>query len=225
MSADRPTADGTFELSAPVTRIDVDPQFQLYRRLSPLETPPALSKAFGAGRALIVVPAGEAGAIYAGLVKAWSRTGVDVVEDRDLAFLPQDRPVWILGSTNRHAAAVGRALGDYGTTLEAAGLRLAGASHPANGRSFVAAVRNPGNPDTVLVFVSAPSAAAADGLARKLPHYGKYSWLVFTGDAPDNEAKGEWPASQSPLVHVFDPQPPRAALPVRPALAEMPPGR
>jgi hypothetical protein len=73
------------------------------------------------------------------------------------------------------------------------------------------------------VYVAAPTAAAADGLARKLPHYGKYSWLVFTGDAPDNEAKGEWPASQSPLVRVFESQATWAALPVRAALAGLPP--
>jgi len=84
-------------------------------------------------------------------------------------------------------------------------------------------VRNPENPDTVLVYVSAPTAAAADGLARKLPHYGKYSWLIFKGDAPDNEAKGEWPTSHSPLAHEFESQPNLAALPMRPALAEMPP--
>ncbi len=87
----------------------------------------------------------------------------------------------------------------------------------------MASVRNPGNPAAVLVYVSAPTAAAADGLARKLPHYGKYSWLIFHGDAPDNEAKGEWPADQSPLVHVFEPQSTLPALPVRPALAGLPP--
>jgi hypothetical protein len=223
MSADQATARGTFEMSAPVTRIDVDPQFQVYRRLSPLETPPALSKAFGAGQVFIVVPSDGTAARYTGLVKAWSRSGVDVVEDRDLPRLPHDRAVWIIGATNRYTAAVGKALGVYGATLDADGLHVAEMSYPANAKSIIAAVRNPENPDTVLVYASAPTAAAADGLARKLPHYGKYSWLVFQGDAPDNEAKGEWPASQSPLVHVFESQTALAALPVRPALAELPP--
>jgi hypothetical protein len=223
MSAARPTASGTFELSSPVTRIAVDPQFQVYRRLSPLETPPALSKAFGAGQVLIILPSDVGAAAYAGMVKAWSRSGVDVVTDRDLASLPHDRAVWIIGSTNRYAAAVGKALGVYGAILDAHGLRLADISYPASTKSIVAAVRNPENPDTVLVYASAPTAAAADGLARKLPHYGKYSWLVFTGEAPDNEAKGEWPASHSPLVHEFESQTAWAALPVRRALAELPP--
>jgi len=223
MSADAPTASGTFELSSPVTRIDVDPQFQVYRRLSPLETPPALSKAFGADRVVIVVPSDGADATYAGLIKSWSRPGVEVVEDRKLPSLPYDRPVWVVGSTNRYAVTVGQALTAYGAALDAAGLRLADATYPAAAKSIVAVVRNPENPDTVLVYVSAPTAAAADGLARKLPHYGKYSWLIFKGDAPDNEAKGEWPTSHSPLAHEFESQPNLAALPMRPALAEMPP--
>jgi hypothetical protein len=230
MSADRATATGSFELSSPVTRVDVDPQFQVYRRLSPLETPPSLSKAFGAGQVLIVVPSAGADApsagadaTYAGLLKAWSRAGVEVVEDRNLTSLPHDRPVWIIGGTNRYAAIVGRALSLYGAGLDAGGLRIPEATYAADTRSIVAAVRNPENPATVLVYLSAPSAAAADGLARKLPHYGKYSWLVFKGDAPDNEAKGEWPTSQSPLAHEFESQPALAALPVGRALAELPP--
>jgi len=143
------------------------------------------------------------------------------VPDRDLRSLPHDRAVWIIGRTNRYAASVGKALGIYGATLDADGLHLAQTTYPANAKSIVAAVRNPENPDTVLVYASAPTAAAADGLARKLPHYGKYSWLVFKGDAPDNEAKGEWPASRSPLVHEFESQPTLAPLPVGRALAEL----
>jgi hypothetical protein len=224
MSADGPTATGSFALSAPATRIDVDPQFQLYRRLSPMETPPAFSKAFGASQVLIVVPAAGAGTLYAGLVSAWTRTGVEVVDDRSLSRLPHDRPVWIIGSNNRFAAAVGQALGVHGAALETGSLRLAGTTYPVDAKSLVVAVRNPENPAMVLVYLSAPTAAAADGLARKLPHYGKYSWLVFHGDAPDNEAKGEWPAEQSPLVQVFESQPTLAALPVRRALADLPTG-
>jgi len=223
MPAGQPTATGTFALSSPATRVEVDPQFQVYRRLSPMETPPTLSKAFGASRVLIVVPATAADATYAGLVQAWRRPGVEVALDRDLASLPHDRPVWIIGRSNRYAASVAQALVEVGAALDADGLRLADGVYPADTKSIVAAVRNAENPATVIVYLSAPTAAAADGLARKLPHYGKYSWLVFHGDAPDNEATGEWPTSQSPLVHGFEPTPALAALPVRPPLAKLPP--
>ena len=38
---------------------------------------------------------------------------------------------------------------------------------------------------------------------RKLPHYGKYSYLVFEGDEPTNIIKGQWPVLNSPLKKVL----------------------
>jgi hypothetical protein len=44
-----------------------------------------------------------------------------------------------------------------------------------------------------------PSAAAAVG--KKIPHYGKYSYLVFTDG--ENKNKGTWEPADSPVVHRF----------------------
>ena len=69
-----------------------------------------------------------------------------------------------------------------------------------------------------LGWLAAADPAALPGLARKLPHYGKYGYLVFTGAAPDNRLKGQWPPGDSPLVHWFGaarpplPPAPRASL-------------
>jgi len=66
-------------------------------------------------------------------------------------------------------------------------------------------------------------------MARKLPHYGKYSYLAFAGDEPANVVKGEWTASDSPLLVDLRPAGQRTGavtlgeLPKRAALAEMPP--
>src|SRR6202043_614233 len=103
------------------------------------------------------------------------------------------------------------------------GLRTADAMHEAVGRSLVAAVRHPRNPDSVIIYVSAPSAAAADALARKLPHYGKYSWLVFAGDEATNEATGEWPVGDTPLTRNLTSQGHPIKLTPRKALAEATP--
>jgi hypothetical protein len=64
-------------------------------------------------------------------------------------------------------------------------------------------------------------------MARKLPHYGKYSYLAFEGDEPTNMVKGQWSADGSPLVvdlrenksDALPPLPPEK----RSALAELPP--
>jgi aminopeptidase N len=223
MHADSAHVDASFDLNGPALRVEIDPQFQLYRRLSPFEVPPSLSKAFGAGKVLIVMNAQNA-SVYAGLASAWSREGVETVMDNALDALPPDRAVWVFGADNKFAPVVAEALKAYGASLDATA-----APYPAPHagqtaeRSLVAAARHPNNPASVVIFVSAPDKAAADALARKLPHYGKYSWLVFTGDDATNEGTGEWPVGDTPLARNLAPDVRPIRLPQRKALAEIKP--
>jgi hypothetical protein len=223
MREDSARADASFDLNGAAQRVEIDPQFQIYRRLSPFEVPPALSKAFGAGKVLIVTHA-QSAAVYAGMIKAWSRDGVETVTDTALDALPADRAVWVLGADNKFASVVAGALKGYGASLDAAA-----APYPApqagktGGRSLVAAARHPANPASVVIHVSAPSEAAANALARKLPHYGKYSWLVFSGDEATNEGTGEWPAGDTPLARNLTPDAKPIRLAQRKALAEVEP--
>src|SRR5262249_19035497 len=140
-----------------------------------------------------------------------------------LDTLPADRAVWVLGAGNKFAPAVAEALKTYGASVDATGLRTADARYEAAGRSLVAGVRHPRNPDSVVIYVSASSEAAANALARKLPHYGKYSWLVFAGDEATNEATGEWPISDTPLARNLTSQGRPIKLAPRKALAEVRP--
>ena len=222
MPSDRARVDVSFDLKGAAQRVEIDPQFQVYRRLSPFEIPPSLSKAFGAKKVLIVMSA-ESTPVYAGLAKAWSREGVETVIDSQLDALPADRAVWVFGAGNKFAPVVADALKTYGASLDATGLRTTNAMYEAAGRSLVAAVRHPHNADLAVIYVSASSEAAADALARKLPHYGKYSWLVFAGDEATNEATGEWPVGDTPLAVNLTPQGRPVELAPRKALAEIKP--
>jgi hypothetical protein len=222
MPSGKRTVETSLDVSGTPRRLEIDPQFQLYRRLSPFEIPPSLSKAFGAKSVLIVVGA-ERAALYAGLVQAWKRDGVEVVKDSEIDSLPADRAVWILGAGNKFAPTVAEALAPYRASLDAGGLRTRNAFYPYEGRSLVAAVRHPQNPNAVMIYVSAPSEAAANALARKLPHYGKYSWLVFAGDEATNEATGEWPIGDTPLARNLAPDASPIKVVPRQALAEVKP--
>jgi hypothetical protein len=66
------------------------------------------------------------------------------------------------------------------------------------------AARHPQNQANTLLWLTASSPEAVAGLARKLPHYGKYSYLVFKGSAPDNIVKGQWTVKDSPMRAVLD---------------------
>jgi hypothetical protein len=136
-----------------------------------------------------------------------------------------------LGAGNKFAPVVAEAVKTYGASLDATGLHTANppssrpplAGEGAAARSLVVAVRHPSNPDSAVIYISASSEAAADALARKLPHYGKYSWLIFSGDEATNEATGEWPIGETPLARNLTPQARPIKLDPRKALAEAKP--
>ncbi len=227
-----PEAAGEFSVAVPgpPVRLDVDPQYDLFRRLDRREIPPALSQAFGAGKVVLVVPSGGPEALRAGyrqLAREWAkdRPGqMEVKRDDELAALPAAGAVWVLGWENRFRAAVEAGLGPYGAKLTAEGAVVEGQACPAAGHSLVFAVRHPADAAGVLVWVGTDEAAALPGLGRKLPHYGKYSYLGFEGDEPANILKGQWPAVGSPLtVRLGEKETAMGKLPPRPALVELPP--
>src|SRR5215468_958759 len=158
MPSDKARVDMSFDLKGPAQRVEIDPQFQVYRRLSPFEIPPSLSKAFGAKKVLIVMSA-QSAPVYAGLVKAWSREGVETVTDSQLDVLPADRAVWVFGAGNKFAPVVADALKIFGASLDvrAPPYPPGAAAGKAAGRSLVATARHPNNPASVVIYVAAAS--------------------------------------------------------------------
>jgi hypothetical protein len=194
-------ADFALDLPARPLRLAADPRFDLFRRLVPGESPVALSALFGAERGLIVLPSAAPGALAAGyrqLAAAWVQgaKGWRLVDDADLSELPADRPVWLLGWENRFLGTLARGRSDLALDPAAKSVKLAGAQAAGPNVSAALVAEHAGQP---VGWVAAGDAAALPGLARKLPHYGKYSHLIFEGDAPDNRAKGQWPAGDSSL--------------------------
>jgi len=60
-----------------------------------------------------------------------------------------------------------------------------------------------------MTWVIAGNKESVPGLMRKLPHYGKYGYLVFEGSAPDNRGKGVWPSNPAGLEKIFKEEEPR----------------
>ncbi len=206
-------------------RVEVDPRFNVFRRLHWAEIPPSLGAAFGAEKIVIVLPTRTKPALisrYAELAGLWAgRENISIVKDSDLSTLPKDGAVWVFGRDNRFYSIIKYGLNDLPVTMQANTLTLTGQHIDLSKASTILAVRNPENPEAVIVGLTAHSDQAVAGLARKLPHYGKYSYLAFEGDAPTNIAKGQWPATNSPLIAVLDKTThSKAKLTPRKALAE-----
>ncbi len=215
--------------------LQVDPAFDLFRRLDPREIPPSIGQIFGEPRVLAVLPAdasAEESAAWRTLVESWKTDAhsPEFTTDRELTELeelPADRAVWLLGRGNRLAPRF--LAGAAGVAIDAAGLGVDGEHIPFAGHSAVVVVRHPANAERALGWIAADPLAALPGLGRKLPHYGKYSYLGFAGAEPVNTVKGQWAASDSPLRVDLRPAAERAAalpalaLAPRRPLAELPP--
>ncbi len=204
----------TVNLARRPVRVDVDPRFDIFRRLDRREIPPALTQAFGAQKAIIVLPTDAPSELYESyrsLARSLTKIGpgrVEVTEDSKLADIPPDSSVWLVGWENRLLDKVLPAFNEYGAvvhrnkgTVEISGQAPIELVRGEN--AVVLAGRHPENPELAVLWIAADNAAAHEGLARKLPHYHKYSYLGFTGDAPDNVAKGSWPVVGSPLTAIF----------------------
>ncbi len=222
----------TVHAGAEPVALHVDPSFDVFRLLDPRETPPSIGQIFGEPKVLAVIPASAPAAEqdgYRKLIEGWRSDShqPEIRTDADVSELPNDRAVWLLGRTNALAGKLFASGSDY--TLDGQKLAADRESMPLLGHSVVLVRRHPANPDQAIGWIFADGTAALPGLGRKLPHYGKYSYLGFEGDEPTNVLKGQWTASDSPLRIDLRPSAERAtglaalALPARKALAELPP--
>jgi hypothetical protein len=225
-------AAATVRTEAEPVALHVDPSFDVFRLLDPRETPPSIGQIFGEPTILAVLPSKASAAeqeAWRALVLGWKSDShaPEVRTDAEVGELPKDRAVWLLGRTNvlagRHFAS--------GTdcTLDEQKLTVDRESMPLAGHVGVIVRRHPANLEKAVGWIFADSLAALPGLGRKLPHYGKYSYLGFEGDEPTNVLKGQWTATDSPLRVDLRPNDERGApvaslsLPARKALAELPP--
>ncbi len=207
-------------------RVDVDPAFDVMRRLDPLEVPPALSTLFGTGNVTFILPAEAPPAeleAWKALAEHWAAPGAPrLVADGEIEELPEGS-VWILGWSNRFGPQVARRVGAQGVELGPGGLTVGGKTFARDAASVVLVARAD-DPEAALGWVAAAPTGAIGALARKLPHYTRYSWLAFSGEEADNTGKGMWRPLESPLVRNLTDGPlPELHLPERTPLAPLPP--
>ncbi|MEX2468156.1 MAG: M20/M25/M40 family metallo-hydrolase [Pseudohongiellaceae bacterium] len=177
----------------------VDPWFDVFRRLDREETPPTVGELFGAERIAFVLPSANR-QHWRQLALAFAE-GVDarVIDAEDIDALPADRSVWILGRDNPFLDAVSAATANYGGLFSDQGVDLAGTATEFGDRSTVAIGRHPANPDLAVGWIHIDDMVAVPGMIEKLPHYGRYSYLSFTGSEPTNDLSGIWASPDSPM--------------------------
>jgi hypothetical protein len=184
-------------------RVEIDPDFDVLRRLHREETPPTLSQVLGADSVVIVIAEGlgeEMTAALRALGETWAKdqAAAVVMESAWAGVSPSasasiDPPpaVWFFG--------LGPAAQRELTRQKAMSLETESSESSDrffNSGSFVRAGSFERGSPWGMLMPENPEIIAS--LGRKIPHYGKYSFLTFQGDTI--HSKKVWKSSASPLV-------------------------
>jgi len=215
------------KLDAQPLRVDVDPEFDMFRRLDRAEIPPALSQVFGAEKMLIVLPRkapGDMRAQFLSIAQAWQRQPsreTRILWDDEIERLPDQGSVWLFGGENRFRDEFQRALVKSGQMMSEGGVWLSREYDRAHDALVLTVHIGP----AAAAWLTAPDAGMLPVLARKLPHYSKFSYAAFSTPDTTNLIKGVWPVTSSPLAMPVKQQDdsvaevPRAKLAIRESLA------
>ena len=215
-------------LTAQPLRVDVDPEFDLFRRLDRAEIPPAFSQIFGAEKLLIVLPRKAPEALrtqYRSIAETWQKqTARETVIkwDDEIKQLPDTGAVWLFGWENGFREEFNSAL-EKNAVLSDAGAQFGNGEYRRDQHALALAAHIGGTP---AAWLAAPDAEMLTILARKLPHYAKFSYVAFSGAELTNLAKGMWPVTGSPLAKAVKQEDGstlkvmRGKLPIRESLAK-----
>ncbi|MGB8434683.1 MAG: hypothetical protein WCE38_10520, partial [Burkholderiales bacterium] len=168
------------EVQARPTRLMLDPDFRVLRRLDPAELPPILRQTMVAPVATVALAVPETDWSPAARRLAERVLDATPVFLGDGAALPRDTALLVVG---RHAE-VDAFLARNG--LPARPVTLAG-----DGTAQVWAAARPGG--SPLLVVSASEPESLEAVAEFAPHYGRQSFLEFAGRRV--VGRGVWPGS------------------------------
>ena len=193
----------SFDLDAKPLRVEIDPQFNVMRRLDRKEVPSSLSQVYGETKLTLIVPTqGSYQEAYQKMAETWKSTQeaqgktAVILKDDDMEAIPTDQAVWILGYDNKF---YGKELQtQYADHFSSANMDMINKLEGSG--ALVFAIPNIGNAAHSVGFVGGNSDAAIAALSSKLLHYGKYGYLGFEGDGANNVMKGSLPALESPLI-------------------------
>jgi hypothetical protein len=198
------SGDTPFSLSAdaPPRELVIDPDVDLFRRLFHSEIPPIVNAIRGSTDLLVVAARKlpddfreSAKLLLAGMGKENSTilreedVPASQLAGHDILFIGFPIGKGYLPPLPKELSLSPEAFSVGGKTFDSRGDSLfVVLPHPAGGERVVA------------VFLSRSPEAAAQA-SRKIPHYGNYSYLAFSGGM--NRAKGTWAAVSSPTVYRF----------------------
>jgi hypothetical protein len=189
-------------------RLMVDPESNLFRMLYPEEIPATINSVKGATDLVAVFsdtqPAASMGAFE--LLLASLNQGHQPIlleKEVDVAKI-RGKDFFFFGLPRGEALRAYMSARPEGLTLAADHFALPGVFSSDTADCLFAAFSDPQHPGKFVALflpVAGTDASSISAAARKITHYGKYSYLAF--GRGNNQAKGTWAVSRSPLVINF----------------------
>jgi len=188
--------------------IRLDPYNEVFRRLDVKEVPMSIGKTFGAAEAAIVLPTRETEGLLNGYLK-FSEFLIEmgnIIHPRlknEKDHFSSNLSLWVFGKNNEIGQSLLPILKKNGIDLKGDNFVLKEGVFPLKNHSFVFTLPRFKNGKSSITWLITSSEHSILGLMRKLPHYGKYGYLVFKGEEPENLVKGLWRSSPTSLKKMF----------------------
>jgi len=195
--------------SRPV-RLDIDPEFDIFRRLERDEIPPVISQVIGAEKIVAILPSSSDKNLlkaYRSFASALAISGsneIDIKLDTEIDSLPQDCSIVVLGLENKFVSKVFSMLSKYKVVLNHKLVKIGRTEIMLENKSIVLTARNPDNESLNILFVFSNVPEGLQELGRNLSRFSGFSYAGFEGRSSINIIKGRWNNISSPLT-VFIP--------------------
>lgn len=185
------------------SRLDVDPECDIMRILYPSEIPPSVNSLKGSSSVLLVLPKASsaqskevAGFLAESLgLKKFKILSEDELKVTDL----KANDLLLVGRPEKSPPPFKM---PEGLVLQEQRFKVNGKDYDRPSDSFFGVFRSSDHEGRVVAIFQPLSGKQAREVARKITHYGRYSYLVFREGR--NEAKGTWPVEESPLVYEWE---------------------
>ncbi len=186
----------------PPERLIVDPDFDSFRRLYSQEIPPSIN-AIKASPSVLIVVTKQAGSGAEEAAKTLPlslglRRFQIVREDQLDESAVRENDMVILGVPEKEELLSGL---PPQVSVGKSGFTLKGKTFSDPSAVFFGVFAHPMGGGRVMALFLPLSTAYAGQVARKVTHYGKYSYLIFSRGF--NQVKGIWPISESPLIYTW----------------------
>ena len=184
-------------------RLIADPENHILRRLYPVEIPPAIN-AIKSSSSVLAVLSDD----LEPQVKSAARTLILSLGLKNYTFAEEntigreqllDRDILMIGYPQNKALF--RKLPDQ-IAIESKSFILNKKTYKQSSDAFFGVFAHPFSEDRIAALFYPLSSQQAENVARKITHYGKYSYLAFENG--HNRAKGFWPIEHSPLEYRWD---------------------